>query len=305
LEGPPKGPPTYYIKDTISRENIRFNGVELCKSKGFPLLSDSSRTRQISSPKKRNTGAGWYPDSVKTDALKLWLICGNMRQVSASMNIPYDTLSVWKGSKWWSELSQDIRTEGHLALSHKMQKIADKAMDVTLDRLENGDAVLDQKTGEIKHKPVSMRDAHQVAVSFQDRALKLQHNPQDEAHQATVSDRLAQLADAFSKMAGKTKKIEVLDVSFTEHEESQPAQIGDFSQEADAETGPEIISDLSNESVEDLIYAIPEGWEEGLQAGSPVGEDQAAPPVERPGDADSSTPDRREDHGEPTSQHPR
>jgi hypothetical protein len=180
------------------------------------------------------------------------------------MNIPYDTLSVWKGSKWWSELSQDIRTEGHLALSHKMQKIADKAMDVTLDRLENGDAVLDQKTGEIKHKPVSMRDAHQVAVSFQDRALKLQHNPQDEAHQATVSDRLAQLADAFSKMAGKTKKIEVLDVSFTEHEESQPAQIGDFSEEADAETGPEIISDLSNESVEDLIYAIPEGWEEGL-----------------------------------------
>ena len=257
------------------------------------MLSDSSRTRQISSPKKRNTGAGWYPDSVKTDALKLWLICGNMRQVSASMNIPYDTLSVWKGSKWWSELSQDIRTEGHLALSHKMQKIADKAMDVTLDRLEHGDAVLDQKTGEIKHKPVSMRDAHQVAVSFQDRALKLQHNPQDEAHQATVSDRLAQLADAFSKMAGKTKKIEVLDVSFTEHEESQPAQIGDFSQEADAQTGPEIVD------------ALPDQREEGLQAGGPVGEGEEASTPEGQGDEDSGTPDSGEDNGQSASFYPR
>lgn len=253
------------------------------------MLSDSSRTRQISSPKQRNTGAGWYPDSVKTDALKLYLICGNMRQVSASMNIPYDTLSVWKASKWWQDLSQDIRTEGHLALSHKMQKIADKAMDVTMDRLQNGDAVLDQKTGEMKLKPVSMRDAHQVAVSFQDRALKLQHNPQDEAHQATVQDRLAQLADAFSKMAGKTKKIEVIDVSFQEHAPVQPEEVGYQPEEADAYP----------EEVTGVEYALSDQREEGLQEGGRLGEDsQGGPTPEGQGNEDSGSQDSGKDDGE-------
>ena len=157
-----------------------------------------------------------YPDSTKTDALKLWMLTGNLKQTAASMNIPYDTLKVWKSSKWWAELAQDIRTEGHLALSAKMQKIADKAMEVTLDRLENGEQVLDQKSGEILTKPVNMRDAHQVAVSFQDRALKLQSSPQEEATQLAVHDRLAQLADAFTRMAGKTKKLEVIEATYKE-----------------------------------------------------------------------------------------
>jgi hypothetical protein len=167
----------------------------------------------MTSPKER--GDGWlYPDSTKTDALKLWMMTGSLPQVSASMNIPLGTLKGWRLSKWWNELASEIRTEGHLALSHKMQRIADKAMEATLDRLENGEPVVIQKTGEIINKPVSMRDAHQVAVSFQDRALRLANSPQDEAHQLAVHDRLVQLAEAFSKMAGKAKPVEVVDVEY-------------------------------------------------------------------------------------------
>jgi hypothetical protein len=203
------------------------------------------------SPKVRD---GWhYPDSTKTDALKLWLITGNLRQVSASMNIPFDTLKTWRYSKWWAELSSEIRTEGHLALSAKMQKLADKAMELTLDRLENGEEVVVQKTGEVIRKGVSMRDAHQVAVSFQDRALKLQNSPQEEAAQLAVHDRLAQLADAFSKMAGKTRKVEVLDVTY-----------------------------------KDVTDAVHDQREEGLQEGGELGEDQEAIPVEGSNPEDSS-----------------
>jgi hypothetical protein len=215
------------------------------------------------SPKVRE---GWhYPDTTKQDALKLWLVTGNLRQVAVSMHIPYDTLKTWRHSKWWSELASEIRTEGHLALSAKMLKIADKALQETMDRLENGDPVVVQKTGEIVNKPVAMRDALLVATSLQDRALKLQNSPQEEAAQMAVHDRLAQLADAFSKMAGKTKRVEVLDVEFKD--------------------------------------AIPEEREEGLQAGSSVGEDQEAFEAEGSDSADSGPETGGEDDGKSPDEH--
>ena len=134
------------------------------------------------------------------------------------MNIKYDTLKTWKSSKWWVEMSEDIRTEGHIALSHKMQQVATKAIEVTMDRLENGDHVL-SPTGGILRKPVAMRDAHQVAISFQDRALKLETGNQTE-HNPAVVDRLQSIADAFAKMIKPPKQLDVIDVEYKESEES-------------------------------------------------------------------------------------
>ncbi len=194
----------------------------------------------------------WYTDQQKANALKLWLINGNLREVSLSMSIPYDTLKGWKASKWWHEMSEDIRTEGHIALSHKMQQVANKAIEVTMDRLEGGDVVL-SPTGELLRKPVNMRDAHQVAVSFQDRALKLQSGSQTDANPAVV-DRLAQLADAFSKMITKQGKTnsEAIDVHFKESHEIPTSDQGTIPQEEDAEAGQEIVSALPDERQEGL-----------------------------------------------------
>jgi hypothetical protein len=202
------------------------------------------------------------------------MVTGNLKQVAASMNIPYDTLKVWKASKWWREMALDIKTEGHLALSHRMQKIADKAMEATLDRLENGDYVHDQRTGEIVRKPVSMRDAHQAAVSFQDRALKLQDSPDQEASQLAVHDRLAQLADAFSKMAGKTRKLDVIDVEPKEicyaEEDGTGAEETGSEEGSDRGTEGQLhLRDHAEDGLEaqagDSVDAIPEEREEGLR----------------------------------------
>ena len=283
----------------------------------FLLLSDSPIQQKLPSPLGR-TGT-WYPDSTKSDALKLWLVCGNLKQVSASMNIPYDTLRTWRASKWWNEMAMEVRTEGHLALSHKMQKLADKAMDVTLDRLEHGDSVIDNRTGELRLKPVSMRDAHQVAVSFQDRAIKLTAGPGDQAAQVQIGDRLAAIAEAFAKMVKLPKQHEVIDVPFTEHAESQSPEVRDIPQEADAQAGPEIIDGCylcgrpvgaehtvlcanQNPLKGSLVHAIPKKRQEGLQEGSGVGEDETAPPLEGPRPEDSGAEIGGENNGKFTFQ---
>jgi hypothetical protein len=108
-------------------------------------------------------------------------------------------------------MAEELRTEGHIQLSNKLKNIASKALDITLERLENGDYVLNQKTGEMVRKPVVMRDAHRVAESLIDRGLRISDKPIEELNNQKIQDRLASLASAFESFAKKTRKIEVLD----------------------------------------------------------------------------------------------
>lgn len=167
----------------------------------------SRKTRREAKKRK------WYSDTEKIEAVKLWLIVGNMPTVAASLGIDLNTIKKWRYSKWWDEVVQEIRTQNTLQLSGKLKAIAEKALDITIDRLENGDWFYDQKTGEIRRKPVVMRDVAQVANSFLDKHIKLEEKPHQEKAQQQVQDRLAALADAFAKMANKTRKIEVLEHS--------------------------------------------------------------------------------------------
>lgn len=130
-----------------------------------------------------------------------------MAKTAASMGIPYDTLTAWRYQTWWDRIASEIRTEGHLELSNKLKKVAEKALETTLDRLDNGEWILNQKTGELVRKPVSMKDAHKVAESMIDRALDLEKKPVDEAHNQKVENTLAQLAENFARMAMGLKPI--------------------------------------------------------------------------------------------------
>jgi hypothetical protein len=222
----------------------------------MPILSDSPKRTAII--KKRKGELGWYPDSVKMDAIKLWLITGNLRAVSASLDIPYQTLQKWRYADWWGQMAEELRTEGHIQLSNKLKNIASKALDITLERLENGDYVLNQKTGEMVRKPVVMRDAHRVAESLIDRGLRISDKPIEEMNNQKIQDRLASLASAFESFAKKTRKVEVLDAVYAEREAGLQSrgELGEdqetFETEGPGEedSGPESSGEGDRESVQ-------------------------------------------------------
>lgn len=219
------------------------------------MLSDKlPASRNIKKRTSKDKGK-WYGDSNKLEAVKMYLATGNLTLVGASLDIPLSTLKLWKGSEWWNNLVKDLKTEDTIQLSQRLRKIAAKAMDVTMDRLENGDYFFNQKTGVLERKPVAMRDAHLVAIGHTDRALLLEKKPQDEESNEKTQDRLLQLAEAFAKFANKAHRIEVID-------------------------------------------AIPKEREEGLQAGSSVGEDQEAITFDGSCEEACSPEGSGEDHGE-------
>ena len=173
------------------------------------MLSDKVAHRKPHRTQRHKTG--WYTDAHKLECVKLWLITGNMTTTAAALNIPLPTVKLWKSQKWWKELSDEVRNEGHIELSQKLKRVAEKALDQTIDRLENGDWQYDPKSGQMIRKPVLMRDAHRVASDLLKTHLDMEKSPvQEEAMKAT-QDRLEALAQTFAGFAKKVKRIEVLD----------------------------------------------------------------------------------------------
>jgi hypothetical protein len=180
------------------------------------MLSD--KIKHVKSPKNRAlTAKGCrYSDSQKLEAVKLWLITGNMAHTAAGLNIPLITIRSWRGSNWWDGLVADVRSENQITLSNKLRKIVEKSHEALLDRIVDGDYVFGPD-GDIIRKPIQAKDLNLIAKDSLDRHLKLEKKPHEEEVTQKISDRLASLADAFTKLAGKrTQVVNVTDVIYME-----------------------------------------------------------------------------------------
>lgn len=177
------------------------------------MLTDSVKLKPVKSPKKRvNTTTRWYSDSQKLEAVKLWLLTGNLSHTAAALNLPQPTIRNWRYSDWWRDLVEELKAEENIQLNNRLKGIAEKSMVVLADRLEHGDWILNKATGELQRKPVSLRDTTQAFNSLHDRRQRLLEGPKDREDNKQVVDRLAALAAKFEEIASKKQPIQVTDV---------------------------------------------------------------------------------------------
>lgn len=179
------------------------------------MLSDAPQFRKTR-VKKRNLEdtKARFSDSQKLEAAKLWLVLGNNTIVAATLGIPLSTLTNWKAQNWWKNLVQDLRHESSIKLSNRLKSIVDKSFNLVEDRLENGDFIYDQKTGELRRKPMLGKDAARIASDFLDKAIKMDSKPREEEN--VVLGRLEDLAQRFESLALKKTPIVVTDIMFQE-----------------------------------------------------------------------------------------
>lgn len=165
-------------------------------------------------PKKKR--GKLYSDAKKLEAMKLWLLTGNLMHTAAALNLPFTTVRSWRYSDWWTRGIEDLKTEDQIQLSNRLKTIAEKSLAQMEDRIEKGDWVLDRVSGEMKRKPVSLRDTTQAFNAVHDRKMRLDESPKDEQNNKQVMDRLAALASKFEEIANKKNPIQVTDVIFVE-----------------------------------------------------------------------------------------
>lgn len=161
--------------------------------------------KKINIPHAKNT---LWPVEKKIEVVTSWLTLGNLRQAAAIGGMSHSLVKQWRTQPWWKDLEAEILASRRIASATKLSKIVDKSLDVIDDRLENGDFVYNAKTGDLLRKPVSMRDAGNVANSLMQRQAILEKLTRDETVAETaisIQDQLSNLALEFAKFNNRGK----------------------------------------------------------------------------------------------------
>lgn len=170
--------------------------------------------------KSRAVGAvnKWWGDSQKMEAVKTFLMIGTVQGAARMLKIPEQTMYSWSRSPWWAEAIAEFKLQDQLVLSARLKKIVEKTFDVVEDRLEHGDFVYDQKTGAMRRKPVSMRDAHKVGLELDNKRTVLLDRAVPTASEEAVDDKLNKLAQKFADIVNGKKPVDetILDVDSRE-----------------------------------------------------------------------------------------
>jgi transposase-like protein len=174
---------------------------------------------------KRHKKNAVWPLEKKIEVVSKYLVLGNMKLVSVDTGVDYGLLRQWKMQPWWKDLELEIRATQNIAVDNKLSRIIERAMDVTLDRLENGEIVFNRKTGELDRVPVSMKDANKVTTDLMTKqhALRKEESAQPQTSQQSVTEQLKTLAMEFAKWAeAKQKPIDVETIEIVQNVPDEP-----------------------------------------------------------------------------------
>ena len=174
---------------------------------------------------------GHWTEKKQLEVVTTYLALGNVNETARVCNVPARTIRYWKAQDWWAQLVNDIQSGEGQRADNKMTKAIDKALDLLMDRMEQGDYQYDQKTGRLVKVPLKARDLERVASGLFDKRQLIRKQPTNiKATDLGQADRLVQLATQFAKLVGEKVEPEKLVNEYIE---------GEY----DRETGSEDICD--------------------------------------------------------------
>ena len=218
-----------------------------------------------------------YSVEKRIEVISTWLTLGNLRQTAALTGVSYQLCLQWKSQPWWQEMINEIQAARKFKLDNKLNKIVDKALAVIDDRLDNGDFVYNQKTGEVSRKPVSLKEARGAANDLLQRQValsKLEIETQQASRADSVKDQIAMLAQEFAKFNTK-RTVEVIPSALSKE---RPPGLQDGVQEVSQSPGTDrepLGEKLSSLHDGESGEGIEGGWEgRGSQEASEQGWDE-------------------------------
>jgi transposase-like protein len=193
------------------------NRVSLYPSWGGEVMAVKNIKKYINKRPGDGPQTQWSPQQ-KVDAVAKYLLLGNIMEVVRQTGIPEITLRKWKAEDWWKETEDELRKQSNQQLEGKLGNLIDKSIAVTLESLEQGDLVYNQKTGKFVRVPLKARVSHQIAKDMIDRKFLLEKIATKEKFtEEAISDRLIALKQEFLKFVN-SKEIKNEPVEQTQKE---------------------------------------------------------------------------------------
>lgn len=143
-----------------------------------------------------------WSDKQRYQAVTLYKLTGNMSAVGRTLGIPLNTLFVWRKSKWWGQYEDDLLAEKKALTHGALEKLAQKAAEITQDRLENGDWVY--INGELRRKPVNALTANKILQDSLERQVTLEEHydtQKKQENELQLQERLKLVMDSMISFA--------------------------------------------------------------------------------------------------------
>lgn len=161
---------------------------------------------------------GIWSDEKRIEAVATYIALGSMAETHRVTTIPLNTLWSWKQQDtWWGDVEKALRAELNNDTSSKLSGIVNKTLSAITDRVENGDWLYDQRTGDIKRMPVTAASLNRIASTLLDRRLLLDQMEVSKVEEevdstAKLEKQLSKLADSFTKfVASKHREEKVIE----------------------------------------------------------------------------------------------
>ena len=99
-----------------------------------------------------------YSEEEKQNAVHAYFRTGSTRAAAAQCNIPKSTIDQWKRTDWWQAIFDTFKNKMQNKLVADFTKIISNATEQLIERVENGDEVILQKTGSTIRKKIPAKE---------------------------------------------------------------------------------------------------------------------------------------------------
>lgn len=152
-------------------------------------------------PKRPGAKLAKWSQNQKLQACMSYCMLGNLKETALVTSIPYETLKTWRYSDWFKDLMVQIRDEDVQQLDSNLQRVIDKALKATEERLDSGDHMFDPRTGKLLRIPVKANVALKITTELLTKQEKAREKPQRQEVEKTIDARLAKLSEEFARFA--------------------------------------------------------------------------------------------------------
>jgi hypothetical protein len=150
-----------------------------------------------------------YTDLERRQIGLVYMMKGSAKATAEACKADFPTLAhttilAWTKKEWWHEQQAALEEEYERKIRGSLNSIIELAANEVQDRVKNGDAVLNQKTGEVVRVPMKGKELMVVlGVGFDKRRLSL--NMPTAITSNSGSKHLEELAKVFDKIAKESE----------------------------------------------------------------------------------------------------
>jgi hypothetical protein len=149
----------------------------------------------------RHRGA-WWPEDKRIEAATVFAVTRNFTQVAQLTGIPERIVKKMSVEPWWSECISKVQKLKNDELDSKLTLALEKALDIVIDRMDNGEIYVDRKTKDEYRVPVNLKNVSVTTdILFDKRQLLRGEATSRSEGGPSQEQKLLALKDQFEKLA--------------------------------------------------------------------------------------------------------